>query len=79
MKKKNYLSDYWLLDTENSNFKWIELLPLSNSPIPSALAHSCAILDIPYFYIIGGESSDYLSQDIWRYDMSENVFVKAQS
>ena len=77
-EKKNYLSDYWLLDTENSNFKWIELLPLSNSPIPSALAHSCAILDIPYFYIIGGESSDYLSQDIWRYDMSENVFVKAQ-
>ena len=77
-EKNNYLSDYWLLDTENNNFKWIELLPLSTSLKPSALAYSCALLDIPYFYIIGGESSEYLSQDIWRYDLSENVFLKAE-
>ena len=77
-EQKSYLSDYWLLDTTGFNYRWIEIVPESHSVRPPPLAFSCVILDIPYFYLIGGESNDFLSSEIWRYDLSENTFQKAK-
>ena len=75
--KKNLISDYWLLDTSDNQHKWIQIVPDETSPRPPPLAYSCAILDIPYFYIVGGESFISLSSEIWRYDISQNIFEKA--
>ena len=76
-EKKSYLSDYWLLDTTDLKYRWIEIVPESYSSRPPPLAFSCVVLDIPYFYLIGGESTDFLSSEIWRYHLSENIFEKA--
>ena len=72
------LSDYWLLDAANYNYRWTEILPLASSPRPPPLEYSCTILDIPYFYLIGGESNEFLSSDIWRFNLAENIFEKAK-
>ena len=77
-EQKSYLSDYWLLDTTDLNYRWIEIVPESYSLRPPPLAFSCVVLNIPYFYLIGGESNDFISSEIWRYDLSENIFEKAK-
>ena len=68
----NILSDYWLLET--SQMKWTQIIPNQNSDTPPALINTCIVVDLPYFYIIGGRSVTGLTFDFWQYSFTNNEF-----
>ena len=52
------------------------MVPEASSPRLPPFSYSCEILDIPYFYVVRGESLLSLSSEIWRYDISQNTIEK---
>ncbi|OMJ94040.1 hypothetical protein SteCoe_2810 [Stentor coeruleus] len=65
------LSDIWMLNTVSN--AWIELIPSDTSEykIP-ALTRTCAMLDLPKLYFIGGRGYSGSNFDLWEYDLSTN-------
>jgi hypothetical protein len=65
------LSDIWLLNTLSNS--WTEFIPseYSDYQIP-ALTQSCAMLDLPKLYFIGGKDYSGATFDLWEYDLSTN-------
>ena len=66
-------SDYWLYSIINNT--WKELIPLLESPSPPAITETCVMLDLPYFYYVGGRTLNNLTLDLWKYDISSNNFT----
>ncbi|OMJ89926.1 hypothetical protein SteCoe_7814 [Stentor coeruleus] len=65
------ISEIWLLNTLSNT--WTQLIPSESSDyqIP-ALTGTCAMLDLPKLYFIGGMSYSGVSFDLWEYDLSTN-------
>lgn len=63
-----YYGDMFLFDF--SNLTWIEILPLGLNAIPFSISDSCAMLDLPYFYFVGGRKPTDLTYSLWRFDFS---------
>ena len=38
------------------------------------MTNACVVLDLPYFYIIGGRTITGLTYDFWQYDFTDNQF-----
>ena len=73
----NILSDYWLLET--TQMKWTQIIPNPNSVTPPPLTNACVVLDLPYFYIIGGRTITGLTYDFWQYNFTDNQFYLRRS
>ena len=73
----NILSDYWLLET--TQMKWTQIIPNPNSVTPPPLTNACVVLDLPYFYIIGGRTVTGLTYDFWQYNFTDNQFYLRRS
>lgn len=69
------LSDIWLLNTISNT--WTEIIPseTSNYKIPT-ITRTCAMLDLPKLYFIGGQSYSGSNFDFWEYDLSTNELVR---
>lgn len=65
------LSDIWLLNTLSNT--WTEFIP-SGTKIP-AVTRTCAMLDLPKLYFIGGLGYSGSNFDLWEYDISTNTLV----
>ncbi|OMJ88566.1 hypothetical protein SteCoe_9426 [Stentor coeruleus] len=65
------LSDIWLLNSGSKT--WTEIIPseTSEKKIP-ILTRSCAMLDLPKLYFIGGRSYSGANFNLWEYDLSTN-------
>lgn len=68
------LSDIWILNTISNT--WTELIPSDTSEykIP-ALTRTCAMLDLPKLYFIGGRGYSGSHFDLWEYDLSTNNLI----
>lgn len=68
------LSDIWLLNTVS--YTWTELLPSETSDykIPT-LTRTCAMLDLPKLYFIGGRGNSGSNFDLWEYDLSTKNLI----
>ncbi|OMJ66370.1 hypothetical protein SteCoe_36799 [Stentor coeruleus] len=69
------LSDIWLLNLITNT--WTEIIPSETSPykIP-ALTRTCAMLDLPKLYFIGGQGYSGSNFDLWEYDLSTNNLTR---
>ena len=72
-QNNNLFSDYWLLDTTGL-MKWTEIIPNSDYDSPPAMRDTCVVVDLPYFYLIGGRTVTGLNFDFWQYSFTENQF-----
>ena len=66
------LGDYFLFDTILS--VWTEIVPGAGSMIPNPIASTCAMLALPKFYYVGGQTQGQLTLSLWEYDISQQKF-----
>ena len=52
---------------------WTYIAPASSST-PSQRKGACAVIEMPYLYIYGGETYFAISNELWQYDMGKNTF-----
>ena len=43
------------------------------------MTNACVVLDLPYFYIIGGRTVTGLTYDFWQYNFTDNQFYLRRS
>ncbi|OMJ69889.1 hypothetical protein SteCoe_32259 [Stentor coeruleus] len=69
------LSDIWILNTISNT--WTEIIPSETSDykIPT-ITRTCAMLDLPKIYFIGGKTYSGSNFDLWEYDLSINELVR---
>lgn len=73
-----YYNDFWLLDTRS--WKWTQLTPTEDSERPPGFAYACAVLKVPYIYILGGLSNQRIvMKNVWKYDLTKDKIIKMQN
>ncbi|CAG9318789.1 unnamed protein product [Blepharisma stoltei] len=71
-----YLDDLYQFDVSSSTWK---LISPSSDTLPSARYAACAVYSIPVLYIYGGQTSTYISNELWTYDSGSNTFTLISS
>lgn len=67
-------NDFYLINFESST--WTVITPDPSSPLPYPVSDSCAVLDLPNLYFVGGVKPTGLTNSLWKLDISEKMFTK---
>ena len=70
------LDDHYLLEIETS--RWIKIAA-SSEVNPPAMYSSCIALKLPKVYLVGGVEDSHITNSLWEYDISTNLFTKLYS
>jgi len=69
------LNDLWVADLTPGGVQWILLSRDGYAPVPGRAFHS-AVLYQDSIYIFGGEQEEGFGNDIWRYDIGRDWWVR---
>ena len=54
---------------------WTSIVPLPSSPVPSGRKGTCAVFDLPYIYIYGGQTLNGISNELWQFNIGTSEYI----
>ena len=70
------LDDFYLLEIETNT--WVKIVA-SSEINPPAMYSSCISSKLPKIYLVGGVEDSHITNSLWEYDISTNLFTKLYS